>query len=103
LSIVPQLPDDQHSVAGRDIRLGKGSVDVSAQRSGRRYRTEIDVRRVGADKITIGHTLPRGARLVDVRLDGRRVIAYDTRVTNRGLEVSVSTSGGHHELMITRR
>jgi hypothetical protein len=104
LSIVPQVPADQRSVAGRDIRLGNGSVDVSARRSGERYRTEIQVRKLGADAIAIGHTLPRNARVSDVRLDGRSVSSYQTRTTNRGLEVTVRTgAGGHHELVITTR
>src|SRR2546430_16661032 len=30
VEVVPQIPDGQSSVAGRDIRLGTGSVDVAA-------------------------------------------------------------------------
>ena len=98
------MPDDQRSVAGSSIRLGRGSVDVSARRSGSQYRTEIEVRRLGGDKITIGHTLPADARIASVRLDGRVVSSYRTRTTNRGLEVTVPTrGGGQHALVITTR
>ena len=103
LSVVPQVPADQEAIAGRDIRLGNGSVDVRARRIGDAYRTEVDVHRLAAAKITIGHTLPRDARVAEVRLDGRTVGAYQTRVTNRGLEVTVPTTGGQHTLVITRR
>ena len=41
LEVVPQLPSNA-PIAGRDIRLGKGSIDVAASRDGKRYRTEVD-------------------------------------------------------------
>ena len=34
LSVVPQVPDGQTRVAGSNIRLGDGSVDVTAERRG---------------------------------------------------------------------
>ena len=39
-------------------------------------------------RFVIGHTLPRGARVKSVRLDGRRA-EYRTRMTNRGQEILV--------------
>ena len=65
-----------------------------ARRIGDTYRTEVDVHRLAAAKITIGHTLPRDARVAEVRLNKRTVGAYQTRVTNRGLEVTVPTRVG---------
>ena len=35
LAVVPQLPPGQHRIAGHDIRLGHGSVDVTVSRAGR--------------------------------------------------------------------
>jgi hypothetical protein len=102
LELVPQVPDGQTSVQGRDIRLGHGSVDVLASHTGDTYRTEIDVTRgVGAGEVAIGHTLPAGAHPTAVVLDGQTVHRYQVRETNRGTEVTVATSAGHHTLVVT--
>jgi hypothetical protein len=102
VEFVPQVPQGQTSVQGRDIRLGGGSADVLASHDGDSYRTEIRTGRgVGADEVTIGHTLPRGARPATVVLDGRTLHNYRVRETNRGTEVTVSTTAGHHTLTVT--
>jgi hypothetical protein len=102
VEFVPQVPQGQTSVQGRDIRLGGGSADVLASHDGNSYRTEIRTGRgVGADEVTIGHTLPRGARPATVVLDGRTLHNYRVRETNRGTEVTVSTTAGHHTLTVT--
>jgi hypothetical protein len=102
VEFVPQVPPGQTSVQGQDIRLGGGSADVRATHDGSRYRTEIDTTRdIGADEVDIGHTLPRGTRPTAVVLDGRPVHNYQVVDTNRGTEVTVSTSAGHHTLTIT--
>ena len=73
LEVVPQVPPHEPSVAGANIRLGDGALQaVMAARQGNRYRTEIDTGNAPVTRLTIGHTLPRGARPVAVRLDGRR-------------------------------
>jgi hypothetical protein len=101
VEFVPQVPQGQSSVRGQNIRLGGGSASVLATHTGDRYRTEIDTTRsVGAGEVEIGHTLPRGARLAAVVLDGRPVHDYQVVQTNRGTEVTVSTSAGHHTLTI---
>ena len=102
LEVVPQVPDGQTTVEGRDIRLGGGSVDVLASHSGNAYRTQVDVGRgVGAGEVAIGHTLPAGAHPAAVVLDGRTVHNYQVRQTNRGTEVTVATSAGQHTLVVT--
>jgi hypothetical protein len=102
LTIVPEVPDGQTSVAGRNIRLGRGSADVSATHHADTYRTVIDVgRRVDASRVVIGHTLPRGAHPSTVLLDGRTIHHYQVTLTNRGEEVTVATHAGHHTLTIT--
>jgi hypothetical protein len=101
LELVPQVPDGQSSVQGRDIRLGRGSVDVLASRSGDTYRTQVDVGNgVGADEVAIGHTLPAGSHPTAVVLDGHAVHDFQVRQTNRGTEVTVTTGAGHHTLTI---
>jgi hypothetical protein len=102
IQVVPQVPQGQTTVQGRDIRLGGGSADVRATHVGDTYRTWIDVGKgVGDHRIAIGHTLPHGERPVAVALDGKTVHNYQVRATNRGTEVTVPTSAGHHTLTIT--
>ena len=100
VEVVPQLPSTA-PIAGREIRLGRGALDlVSASRDGRRYRTVVDSGSVSLRRLAIGHTLPHGARVDEVRLDGRRT-GYDVRRTNRGTEVTVRTGRGRHVLEVT--
>ena len=101
LEVVPQLPSSA-PIAGDDIRLGDGSVDVAARKAGNRYRTMVDA---GAPvrELSLGHTLPRGSRVQSVALDDQRVRKYRVRLTNRGLEVTVKTHPGRHSLVVTAR
>lgn len=102
VAFVPQVPPGQPSVQGRDIRLGGGSADVTASHHGSEYRTEIDVTPgTGAQTVIIGGTLPGGTQPTAVELDGQPVQHFGTRQTNRGTEVTVPTTAGHHTLTIT--
>jgi hypothetical protein len=99
---VPQVPQGQTTVRGRDIRLGGGAADVAAAHEGSSYRTEVDTGKgVGAHEVVIGHTLPAGAQPATVTLDGRTVHNFKVRQTNRGTEVTVRTTAGHHTLTVT--
>jgi hypothetical protein len=101
LDVVPQVPDGQPSVQGRDIRLGDGSVDVLAAHDGSTYTTRIDASSVHASKVNIGQTLPRGTQPESVTLDGEAVTDYAVEETNRGTEVTVATDAGRHTLVVT--
>jgi hypothetical protein len=102
LEVVPQVPGGQPSVEGRNIRLGSGSADVQASRTGTRYTTVTDTSTVPVQKFFIGHTLPRGSTVSSVKLDGKTVKAYNERDTNRGLEVRVPAGPGQqHTLVVT--
>jgi hypothetical protein len=104
LQVVPQVPPGQPSVAGSNIRLGDGSVDVFASHAGTTYTTMVDASHAPVRTLLIGHTLPRGAGPARVVLDGREIADYDARETNRGLEVTVhATPGGVHTLTVTAR
>ena len=73
-----------------------------ATHTGSSYRTEIDTTTgAGADEVVIGHTLPSGAQPAAVVLDGRTVHNYRILQTNRGTEVTIPTTAGHHMLTIT--
>jgi hypothetical protein len=98
LTVVPQLPS-RAPIAGRDIRLGDGSVDVAAARHGNKYLTRVDTGSADVQQLWIGHTLPRGSSVRSVKLDGRPV-AWTERLTNRGLEVTVETGRGEHTLVV---
>jgi hypothetical protein len=100
LTVVPQLPSSA-PIAGQDIRLGKGRLDsVKVSREGSRYRTAVDARHVPADRVWVGQTLPAGAAVRSVRIDGKKA-TWSARRTNRGLEVTVRTRPGRHEVVIT--
>ena len=100
LTVVPQVPPHQPFVSGENIRLGDGALrSVEARRQGKRYVTEVDTGTAPLRRLTIGHTLPHGARPAAVFLDGRRHRAQ-VRQTNRGSEVTVRTRPGEHVLTV---
>jgi hypothetical protein len=104
LEITPQLPPYERRIAGRNIRLGEGAIDVVAARGDHGYRTAVDVR-VGLQELTLAATLPAGAQVDRVLVDGRPT---DERVyeTNRGVEVVAEVTGrigGEHVLVIETR
>jgi hypothetical protein len=82
LDVVPQVPDGQPRVAGRNIRLGDGTIDVRAAPGA----TTVTVR-TRLRELNLGLTLR--ARPCRVTLDGRKVRKPHVRVTNRGVEVTV--------------
>ena len=45
LEVIPQVPPDQPSVEGSNIRLASGSVGVFASHSGSTYTTKVNARR----------------------------------------------------------
>jgi hypothetical protein len=91
LEVVPQVPDGQSEVSGTNVRLGAGSVDVSAERGGSTLATTVT--RQGSVNLLIGHVLPDGASVSRVTLDGEPA-EYEVRSTARGDEVVVSAGAG---------
>src|SRR4051794_22132750 len=92
LDVVPQVPDGQPSVAGRNIRLGDGAVDVWAT-----PRSTTGIVRTRLHELNLGLTLK--TRPGRVRLDGRTVRKPVVRLTNRGYEVTVKAPpNGRHTL-----
>ncbi|HEU4426171.1 MAG TPA: hypothetical protein VFR67_26840, partial [Pilimelia sp.] len=101
LAVVPQIPPGQHRIAGANIRLGGGAVDVTAARSGQRLSVEVAAR--VAARLSLGAVVPAGSGVVSVRLDGEGV-PYRLVRTARGTEVLVDAgSAGHHTLVIMLR
>ncbi len=102
LEVTPQVPGGQSRVAGSNIRLAGGAVDVTATHSGSTYTTRVALG-VPLSGFTIGHTLPRGSQVAGATLDGSPV-AYTTVTSNRGVEVLVNApTSGTHELVVTSR
>lgn len=91
LRVVPQLPPGQDKVAGRNIRVGTGSVDVVASRAGNALRTEV-VRNARL-ALTAGVVLPAGAGVVHATVNGRS-IAPNVVQTARGTEAVVTLPPG---------
>jgi hypothetical protein len=101
LAIVPAVPPGQDRIAGRDIRLGDGSVDVTARRSGR--VTSVSVTARVPARLTLGVVLADGADVAALRLDGRAV-AYRLVTTARGRQALVDAgTGGRHTLEVIQR
>ena len=101
LEIMPLVPGDQ-PLQGSNIRLGDGSVDVQASHTGDRYVTTAAQHGAGISTLLLGHTLPAGAEVARVTLDGRATDDYTTRETSRGLELRVEAGPrGRHTLVVT--
>ncbi len=101
VTVVPQVPGGQTTASGKKILLGRSSIDVAARHEGRRYETTV-VRHARMD-LTVGATLPRGAHVASVRVNGTKVKAKLV-TTTRGLEVRVAVGQGQGRttLVVTR-
>ncbi|MGZ0151204.1 glycogen debranching protein [Kribbella sp. WER1] len=99
ISVVPQLPEGQHKVAGSNVRVGSGSVDVSASLAGKVLTTDVTAKGVGA-ALTAGAVLPSGAKVRGVTVNGHAA-AYQLVTTSRGTEVQVPARGAHTAVVIT--
>jgi hypothetical protein len=101
LSVVPQVPAGQREIAGSDILIGAGRLDVRATHRGNVLSVTVDA--AVRARLTLGAVLPDGARVASVTLDGRRADAR--RVTTvRGDQLVVNArSSGKHTLVVTLR
>ena len=96
------MPPTQPRVAGQNIRLGNGSVNVFASHSGNEYRTTLEVHGLHLRSLEIGHTLPTGSTPATVLVDGQPAQNAKVQSTNRGVEVTVPVQGdGPHTLVVT--
>ncbi|HEV7899302.1 MAG TPA: hypothetical protein VGP31_15830 [Planosporangium sp.] len=100
LAVVPQIPPGQHRVAGANIVVGSGAVDVTATSKDKTVRVEVDAR--VSCRLSIGAVLPAGAAVAGVRLDGHHA-AYRLARTARGTEVVVDGGPGRHTLVVDLR
>ena len=73
---------------------------VSTVTSRPRFVARSSQSTVRPSSLTSRTVLPAGSTVRDVKLDGRTV-DWDERATNRGLEVTVDTQPGAHEVVIS--
>ncbi|RZT20285.1 hypothetical protein EV649_3431 [Kribbella sp. VKM Ac-2569] len=99
IAVVPQLPEGQQKVAGSNIRVGRGALDVSARLTGKALSTDVTAKDVDA-ALTVGAVLPTGAQVQSVTVDGHAA-QYKLVTTSRGTEVQVLARGAHTALTIT--
>jgi hypothetical protein len=88
LEVLPDVPPGQSPVSGTNIRVGTGSVDVTATHHGSSWTTTVTARLTCT--LHAGATLPAGAQIHLVTLNGAPA-AYTFRDTNAGRQVFVST------------
>jgi hypothetical protein len=101
LEVTPQVPPQYpKGLSGENIRLGSGSVDVSASASNGTYQTTV-LPNVSLRKLTIGHTVPREDEVVSVTLGGN-VVPYEIRETNRGKEVIVEALPSGEQTLVVQ-
>jgi hypothetical protein len=91
LRVVPQVPAGQQKVSGSGIKLGNGSVSVTASRTATALKTTVT--RSNTLKLTIGGVLPRGATVKRVTLNGSKA-RYQVVPTARGRQVLVNAGSG---------
>jgi glycogen debranching enzyme len=99
LSVVPDIPDSWPGLSVQNLKVGGGTMTASASRSGKQYTTEVSG--PAGWKLTIGHTLPAGATVKQVTLDGKpaKRVVVDT---THGREVRVkTTTDQNHTLVVT--
>ncbi|MEV4703218.1 hypothetical protein [Actinoplanes sp. NPDC049316] len=97
LSVVPLIPAGRR-IAGSDIRVGSGHLDVRAASRGKVLSVSVDA--AVPARLTLGTVLPDGATVATVTLDGRPVPVRRVP-TARGDELTTSTGPGRHTLVVT--
>ncbi|SCK56509.1 hypothetical protein [Streptomyces sp. WMMB 322] len=101
LSVVPQIPQGQKRIAGSNVRLADGSIDVRARRAGKTLTTDVTRDQLDA-KLSIGHVLPSGAEVESVTLNGRPV-PHEVVSTGRGKEVVATAPRGDERATLVVR
>jgi len=99
LSVIADVPDSWPGLSVSDLRVGDGTMSAAASREGKTYTTTAHA--PAGWELILGHTVPAGATVASVNLDGSPV-AWTVSDTTRGQEVYVTTTtGGPHTVEIT--
>jgi hypothetical protein len=98
LYVVADVPDSWPGLSVSQLRVGGGTMAASASRAGKKYTTTATAS--AGWTLTLGHTLPAGATVASVTLDGRSV-PWTVRDTTRGREVyATTTTGAPHTVVV---
>ena len=97
LEVLPSVPSGQSTVAGNAIRIGSGTIDVSATHTGNTWTTDLTSHL--ACNLNVGATLPAASTVSSVTLNGSPV-SYHVRDTNAGRQVFVSTACGSTDRVV---
>jgi hypothetical protein len=97
VSVVAQVPAGQTTIAGKKIRVGTSSIDVSSAHRGSSYATIVN--RHARMKLTIGIVLPAGSQIQIAALNGQPVTPKLVRTT-RGLEARVTVPAGKGQTLL---
>jgi hypothetical protein len=99
LYVVPQMPTSWTSLSVKNLRVGRGIMDVAVDRDELIYRTVVSA--PAGWTLIIGYTLPTDAEVEAVMLDDAE-IAYEIVDSPRGREVQVkTTTDTPHTLVVT--
>jgi hypothetical protein len=91
-AVIPQIPDGQSTISGSDIKLGQGSIDVTAVRNTSLLTTTIRSHSL-AVALSVGALLPAGTKAGMVQLNGAST-SYRTVATAKGTEIVVDIPNG---------
>jgi hypothetical protein len=91
LVVIPELPSGWPTLAVSNIRVGNGTIAVSAKQNGGQYTTTLTA--PTGYTVRIGYVIPAGTKPTSVTLGGTPV-KYQTITTTRGNEVVVKTASG---------
>jgi glycogen debranching enzyme len=99
LSVIADVPDAWPGLSVSDLRIGDGTMSAAASHAGNTYTTTASA--PAGWELTLGHTVPAGATVLSVTLDGIPV-QWAVSDTTRGREVYVTTTtGAPHTVEVT--
>jgi hypothetical protein len=89
VAVVPEVPASWPSLSVSNLRVGSGSLAVTASHRAGAYRTQVSG--AGGLSLTLGTVLPAGAKPASVTLNGKPV-HYQQVATTRGNAVEVTVT-----------
>ena len=89
ITVIPDVPSTWPNLSVKNLRIGSGTMSVSAERKGASYTTHV-MAPVGLS-LTIGQVIPSGSTVESAMLDGKST-TYSIVETNRGQEVHIKTT-----------
>jgi hypothetical protein len=91
LEVLPSVPPGQSTVSASNIRIGDGSIDVTATHNANIWTTTV--KSTLSCTLHVGANLPAGSTIESVTVNGAPA-AYEVRNTNAGRQVFAATSCG---------